>query len=151
MDLKYEVFETTDQPTMCMRTRARVEDLPRVIGQAYGAIGEYIAANGLEMSGAPYVAYFNLDMQNLDIELGFPITKTNEGNGIVVPGVIPAGRKVSALYTGPYSEMAPAYDGMQEFIKNNNWQSSGVVYEHYLNGPETPPAGQQTLIVFLLK
>ncbi len=151
MEFKFEIFETADQPVMCIRTHARVEDLQRVIGQSYGAISEFIAANGLEMSGAPYVAYFSMDMQNLDLELGFPVTKSNDGNGIVVPGVIPAGRKATTLFTGPYSQMAPAYDALNAFIKENNWEPTGAAYEYYLTGPETPEAEHKTQIVFPLK
>ncbi len=44
------------------------------------------------MNGAPYTAYFNMDMNNLDIEVGLPILdEVNPGDDIEF-GKIPAGK-----------------------------------------------------------
>lgn len=146
-----EVKEQPAQATLSIRTRAAVQDLPRVFGQGYEAIYRYLTELGEQPTGAPFAAYYNMDMENLDIELGFPVTRELPGRVEIKAGQIPGGRVATCLYTGPYSDMAPAYEELSQWLKDNGYEASGVVYEQYLNGPETPPAELQTQIVFPLK
>jgi effector-binding domain-containing protein len=146
-----EWIETKDQPVLCIRTTARAEELPQLIGQSYGTIMQVMAEKGLQYSGEPYVAYYNLDMQNLDVEMGFPLAESAEGKGEVKPGVIPAGKKATTLYVGPYPEMSRAYEALTKFVQEQGLEPTGVAYEHYLNGPDTPPAELKTRIVFPVK
>ncbi|MCL4560200.1 MAG: GyrI-like domain-containing protein [Chloroflexi bacterium] len=139
------------QPALIIRTHTPVEGLPQVIGQVYAKLDQYLGELGEALAGEPYVAYHNLDMQNLDVELGFPVAKMLPGKGEIQAGEIPAGRMVSCLYTGPYSEMGKAYEEINQWIKDHGYEATGLVYEHYLTGPETPQAEHQTRIVFVLK
>ncbi len=111
-----EWVETQDQPVLCIRVNTRVEELPQLIGKSYETIMQVMAENGIQLSGEPYVAYFNLDMENLDVEMGFPVATTGDGKGEVKPGVIPGGRKATTLFVGPYPEMASAYEALTKFV-----------------------------------
>ncbi len=112
---------------------------------------QVMAENGIQLSGEPYVAYFNMDMNNLDVELGFPIETAGEEKGEVKPGVIPGGKKASTLYIDPYSEMASAYEALTSFVQEQGFEPTRVAYEHNLTGPEIPPAEHKTRIVFPIK
>jgi effector-binding domain-containing protein len=151
MDLEINEYRSADQPVLCIRTTCKVEDLPTLIGASYGRIMEVLSRTGQQLAGEPYVAYFNLDMKALEVEMGFPVAQNGAGDGDVVAGFIPGGMKVSALYTGPYQQMAPAYDQLTRYAQEHGYEPTGVAYEHYLNGPETPPEQLQTRIVFPLK
>jgi effector-binding domain-containing protein len=140
------------QPVLSIRTHSRVEDLPALIGKSYGGIMAYLQELGEQPAGMPFVAYYSLDMQNLDIEIGFPVAKALAGKGEVQPSEVPEGLFASNLYTGPYEQMPPAYEALTEFVKANGYEPTGVAYEYYLNGPmDTTPEGLQTRIVFPLK
>jgi effector-binding domain-containing protein len=151
MEYKIELIQTEDQPTICIRTTTRVENLPPLIGNSYCQIMEIAGKNGINLTGAPYIAYFNMDMENLQVEMGFPVDKTYEAMDNVVAGVIPAGKKITTLYTGPYEQMVPAYEQLTQWAKDHSQDPTGVSYEYYLNGPETPPEQLQTRIVFPIK
>ncbi len=151
MKSSIEVVQTESQPILCIHKTCRVEELPLIIGPAYGQIIGIMAKQGEQPSSAPYVAYFNMDMQALQVEIGFPVSKDLQSDGDVEAGVIPAGKSIACLYTGPYSEMAPAYDNMGKFAAENKYELTGVAYEYYLNGPESPPAELQTRIVMPIK
>lgn len=151
MQTQIEVIQTEDQPTLCIHKTCRVEELPQIIGPAYGQIVGVMASQGEQPSIPPYVAYFNMDMQALQVEIGFPVSKPLTAQGDVEAGVIPGGKSVACLYTGPYSEMEPAYAQMSVYAAENHYEPTGVAYEYYLNGPETPPAELQTRIVLPLK
>jgi effector-binding domain-containing protein len=134
-----------------IRTRASVEDLGRVLGEAYGAIAQYMAEIGEQCVGPPFAAYYNEDMQDLDLEIGCPVARELPGRGEVQAGEIPAGRFATCLHVGPYSEIEPAYNALSQWMGENDHKPTGVAYEMYLNDPqETPPEELQTLVMFPL-
>jgi effector-binding domain-containing protein len=152
MSYQCEVKEQPVQKTLSIRTRAAVQDLPQVFGAGYGAIAQYLGELGEQPIGPPFAAYYNMDMDNLDVELGFPVARQLPGRAEMKAGQIPGGRAATCLYTGPYSDIGPAYEHLSQWMQDQGYESSGVVYEFYLNDPEqTPPAELQTQIVFPLK
>jgi effector-binding domain-containing protein len=147
-----EVKEQHAQPTLVIRTRTPVQELPTVIGGAYGAIAQYLGELGEPPAGPPFTAYFNQDMQNLDVEIGFPVSRALPGRGEIHASEIPGGKVATCLYTGPYSGMEPAYNALFQWMEANGYQATGVAYEVYLSDPdETPPEELQTQIVFPVK
>ncbi len=144
-----ESKQQAEQPVLSIRTRTPQQGLPQQIGRGYQAVMAQLAALNEQPAGEPFIAYYNMDMQNLDIEIGFPVSRPLPGQGEVQPGVIPAGTIATCLYTGPYNEMPPAYEALNAWIKDNGFQPTGTVYEFYPNNPmDTPPAELQTRIVF---
>jgi hypothetical protein len=79
MSYHSEVKEQPTQKTLSIRTRAAVQDLPQVFGAGYGKIGQYLGELGEQPSGPPFAAYYNMDMDNLDVELGFPVARQLPG------------------------------------------------------------------------
>ena len=130
------LMQEMSQPTLVVRTHAAVQDLPQVIGQSYGLIAQYLAELGELAAGVPFVCYHNLDMQNLDVEIGFPVPAALPAKGSVQPSRIPAGPTVSCIHRGPYAAMAPVYEEMTEWIDKNGLAATNIVYECYLNSPE---------------
>src|SRR4030042_2762496 len=112
MDYQCEVKEQPAQLTVSIRTRAAVQDLPQVIGGAYGTIVQYLGEVGEETSGPPFVVYYNMDMQDLDMEIGFPLSKRLAGKGEVKSSGIPGGKVATCLYVGPYDGIGSAYEGL---------------------------------------
>ena len=103
-------------------------------------------------SGAPFVAYYNMDMGDLDIEVGFPTNKPLSGKDEVKPGEMPAGRYAMTMHVGPYNEIDPAYNALRAWMAKKGYEAAGTAYEMYLNHPShTPPAALQTQILFPLK
>lgn len=145
-----EILQKAEQPTICIRTMTKVEDLPLLIGSSYGQMAAYLNGLGEFMSDMPFVAYHNMDMQNLDVEIGFPLARPLPGKGAILPGVIPAGKRVFCLYRGAYSELEPVYAEMSQWIADNNYTPVGTAYEHYYNGPEFPENELLTMIVMPL-
>jgi len=139
LDYKVEVVEQEAINSLVVRTRCPVNDLPKAIGEGYGLIMGYLGELGKYPSDAPYVAYFNMDMQDLDIEMGFPVAEEIEGKGTVVKSQVPAGRYAVCMYKGPYSDIGSAYDAVMLWLEENSLQYSGTAYEFYLNDPASVP------------
>ena len=147
--MNIEVVERKFQPTLCVRTITSVEKLPQLIGPSYQRIMTYMEQMGEEMDGEPYVGYFNMDMQHLDVEIGIPVDKVLPGMEDITPGELPMGEVVTALYKGPYGEMEKAYNEIFAWINTNGYKPTGPSYEKYYNSPaEVPESELLTRIEF---
>ena len=152
MSYQIEFTEQKEQPALSVRTRTAVGNLSTEMGKAYGAIFPMIGQAGAAPAGAPFAAYYNMDMQDLDVEIGVPVSHPIAGRGEVRESAIPAGKQASCLYKGPYTEIGPAYDALTKWVGDNGYAATGVCYEFYLNSPgEVPDSELLTNIVFLLK
>lgn len=147
-----EVKERESQLVMSIRTNSSVQDLPQVLGKSYGEIAQYLGGLGECPAGPPFVAYYNMDLQNLDIEIGFPVSKKIDGKENIKLSQIASGKYASCLYMGPYNEIESAYSELSQWIEDNGYKSTGVAYEIYLNDPsQTSPQDLKTEILFPLK
>lgn len=147
-----EVIETKEQPVLSIKTVTSVDKLPMIIGEAYHKIGSYLGDLQKAPVDAPFVAYYNMDMENLQVELGFPVPAGISGKDNIEESVIPAGKKVTCLHKGPYGELKKTYDMISQYLLDNHLDPTGVVYEYYYNSPEDVPESElMTRIVFLLR
>jgi len=152
MSYDCQLIELQVQPTLAVRTRTAVQHLPEAHERAFGAIMQRLGEQREQPAGPPYAAYFNMDMQDLDVELGFPVARELAGKGEVQPSKMPTGKAASCVHTGPYGEIESAYVALLQWMQQNGHQPSGVAYEVYLNDPEqTPPEQLQTRIIFPLE
>jgi len=134
-----EILEKPEQPILSIRIRTSVSDLPKHIGAGYGKMEEYIKKEGKFLSGIPFVAFHSFDdMTDMDVEIGFPIAAPLSGADEIKAGVIPAGKVVSCMYLGPYSQMESLYNEIMDWLQKNNYEMVLPSYEFYYNGPEVP-------------
>jgi effector-binding domain-containing protein len=149
MDYKCEVVEKLAQPVLSIRTRVAVQNLPETLGKGYTAIGQYLESLGKAPAGAPFVIYYNMDMEDLDMEMGFPVSGVLPGKGEIEYREIPAGKYATCLHTGPYNELGAAYEALTKWVNEEGYEVSGTAYEYYLNDVNvTPPQDLQTLLTF---
>lgn len=149
---KFQVTEQPAQPVLSVRKRTSVGNLPQELGKAYGAIIEYLNEIGEQPLNVAFAAYYNMDMENLDVEMGFPVPKVLPGKGEIKTGEIPAGKQVFYLHKGSYNTMEPAYHAMMQWIEENGYIPTGVSYEFYYNSPgEVDESELLTKIMFPLK
>ncbi|MHB1134443.1 MAG: GyrI-like domain-containing protein [Chloroflexota bacterium] len=152
MQTECQIVEQPARPTLYVRRQVAVQNMPQTLGQAWGAIMQYLGELGEQPAGAPYVAYHNMDMQNLDIEAAFPVARPLPGRGDVQAGELPAGRYATCVHAGPYNELGMTYEALTKYMAEQGQQPVGVAYEVYLNDPQTtPPQDLQTQVLFSLK
>ncbi len=146
-----EIKGQPKRPTLSVRTHAVVQDLPQLFGQIYGALMQYLGEMGEQPTGEPFAAYYNLDMQDLDIEIGFPVARQLPDRGNIKSGALPAGQFATTMHIGSYDTLNLAYAALTQYVKANGYEPTGVAYEFYFSGPETPPEEIRTQIMFPLK
>ncbi len=147
-----ELQEFSVRPALSIRTRTPIQDLPQVLGAAYGTIMHYLGELGEQPAGAPFTAYYSMDMTDLDLEIGLPVARNLPGRDTIQASELPGGRVATCRYTGPYDTIAAAYEALSAWMAEQGHIPTGVAYENYLNDPaDTPPEALQTMIVFPLK
>jgi effector-binding domain-containing protein len=147
-----EVRSQERQPVLSVRTRTHVDHLPQAMAKAYAAIVQYMGELGTYPSGPPFAAYFNTDMEDLDVELGMPVAEEQPGKDDIQASEIPAGQVVTCVHVGPYSALEPSYSALSEFVHEQGLEPTGVAYEIYLDDPQSIPEEEmKTRIVFPLK
>ena len=151
MGYKFEVEDVEPQQVLSIRTRTSLEEMPLKLGKSLETIIAYLGSLGKQPSGAPFVAYYNMDMSDLDIEIGFPVSESLEGSGDIASNIIAGGKKAFCMYKGSYSNLKSVYEKMATWMSKNNHQPTGVAYEFYYNSPmEVPESELLTKIVFPL-
>lgn len=135
--MNYEIIveDLKQQNTLSIRRRTSVELLPTVVGDTYMKIVGYMSELGLTPSEAPFTAYYNMDMNDLDVEMGFPVDKEYPAKEDIFAGEIPEGKYITCMYKGPYAEMTKPYDAMAKWLKDNHFEAVGISYEIYYNSP----------------
>lgn len=152
MQYECKIADWTSQPTVSIRTRSSVQTIGKTLGDAYGRIGQYLGELGEQPTGPPYTAYYNEDMEDLDVEIGMPVGKKLPGRGDIDSGEMPQGQVATCLHIGPYTDISPAYAALSEWVKEHGYEASGVAYEVYLDDPAlVPPNELKTQIAFVLK
>lgn len=151
MGYSCELNQQAATPTLCVRTHSPVAQLPQLLGRTFGEIMAYLGRKGEQPSGMPYVAYRNMDMANLDVEIGFPVARRLPGDGHILAGEIPEGTVASTLHVGPYDKVEAAYNDLRAFAEKRGWKPTGVSYEFYFDGPEVPPEKTRTRVMFPVK
>lgn len=152
MSFIFEIIETEVQPVLSVKKVTAVSNLPQELGKAYSSIIAYLTELGEQPQGPAFSAYYNMDMEKLEVEMGFPVTKEIAGKGDILASHIPAGKKATCMYKGSYKDMERTYAAMTEWMNANGHVPTGVVYEFYYNSPtEVPESELLTKIEFLLQ
>ena len=149
MFIACELTELPNQAILSVRRRTPVQSLPQVIGEAYQSIARYLAKLGEQPSGPPFAAYYNMDIQDLDVELGFTVTESIPGDNDITSSKLPGGKAAKAVHLGPYCDVEPTYDALMQWIKDHGYEWTGVAYEFYINDPNDTPAAELQTEIFL--
>ncbi|MEH7107854.1 MULTISPECIES: GyrI-like domain-containing protein [Bacillaceae] len=147
-----ELLEQMIQPVLTIRVKTTMDLLPKLIGESFMQITSYLNELGEGPIGAPYAAYYNMDIQNVEVEVGFPVAGLFPDRDKIRAGLIPPGKVASYMYKGPYSEMESAYQEIINWIADHGYERSDVYYEYYYNSPgEVEESELLTRIVIPLK
>ena len=147
-----ETILQTERHTLTIRTRTKAEDLPQLIGKAYKDLWGYLAEKNELVIDMPFVAYHNMDMQDLDVEIGVVVKKAMPEKGAIKPGIIPEARALLCIHRGAYDQVCSTYEDMLETAKTKGYEIAGVAYEYYYNAPDEFPMDEMlTRIVLPVK
>jgi effector-binding domain-containing protein len=129
-----------------------MKDLPAVIPQLIGKVAPYLAELGKTSMKPPFVAYYNEDGDNLDVQIGWITAEQLKGKDEIVSGTIGGGKAVSVMYIGAYRDLWEAHDAAHKFIAEKGYQHAHQAYEIYIDDPTNVPESElRTQVVVMIK
>jgi effector-binding domain-containing protein len=131
-----EIIDRVPSIALTIRVQTPVSNMPVVIGESYGKMLAYLQKEGRFLSAIPYVAFYNMEMNNLDVEMGFPLSSPLPDSSDMKMKSVPGGKAVMCMYLGPYQEMEPTYNEVMEKIAEMGYEPTYPSYELYYNGPQ---------------
>ncbi len=144
-----EIRNVEDRNSLSIRLTTAGSELPGRIGECYGEIWAYMSRKGIKAIGMPFVLYHNMDMNNLDVDIGWQIEQDDPGEGRIRQMVVTGGEVLYAMHAGPYSALEDTYREVMAYIGENKIKTAEWMYEIYLNSPEdTPEENLKTEIYF---
>jgi len=114
----------------------------------------FLVEKGVEIAGAPYLAYTNgnADFTQCDIEFGIPIGEEIAIDGEFFMSKTFEGRAITAMHKGAYKDLDVVYAALMEYMAENKLESTGVYYDYYISNPLDTPEGELlTQVIFPLK
>lgn len=123
------------------------------LGAAYGEIGRFMAANGIEFSGTPLSISRSQNPNSYEFDAAIPVDDAEiVPRGNVRLGETPSGPAVRAIHKGPYSKMSETIQKVSAFIAVQRLVHSGVTWEHYISDPGATPENELiTHVYFMLE
>ena len=147
-----EIKDMNEKLALMIRKNTPVQNMPEVLGASYREIIQYVKDVGAKEPIESFVIYHNMDMSNLEIDVGFTVSERLPGRGYIKMSSIPAGKYAVALHEGPYDTLTNTYNELVDFVEKEGFEVDDWVYEVYLNDPtENPEEAPRTMIYFPLK
>jgi effector-binding domain-containing protein len=158
MIMEIEPGQQLSQPVLSIKAKVPEKALPEFVTKSYEKIISYLDELGEKPNGIPFIAYYNIDTENLrgdgtwNMEVGFPVSKVWPAKGEIKPAEILKGKTISCIYKGAYTGLGEAYSKLTEWINKNNHHSLNISYEYFYNSPaDVPEEELLTRIVLLIK
>lgn len=145
------------------RSQVTMQELPAAMDQL-SEVFTWLESKGVAPTGAPFLRYLVIDMEaKLEIDVALPVANAMTGEGRMIADVLPAGRYVTLLSTGDYSNLVAVvaevlawaekkslvWDKWPASPRGEGWRAR---IETYLTNPaeEPDPEKWQTELAFLL-
>ena len=144
---KIELFEQPVKHTLSVRTTIPFHCFPATAQEVYCSILEHLGRRNNYPAGEPFVCYHNTDLENLDVEMGFPVSELVSGYDNIHSNLIPAQKTVSGLFLGAYEQTDLLLFEMLNWITEHGYNQQGKIYHYYLNNEDRDPNELLTRIV----
>lgn len=128
-----------EQPTLVVREKLPVADIPAFLGRAYGMIGAVMGRAGGKMAGMPFARYTRLGEAEFEVEAGFPLVAPVDGSGEVEAATLPSGPAAAVWHIGPYETLEVTYGAVEAWLAERSLEPDGPPWEAYYSDPHDQP------------
>ena len=150
MEILVEQLE--EQLVAVISTTTSQQEIGTKVGENFGKIIQYLGKQQQNPIGAPFVAYYSLDPENLQVDFGFPVAEALPETNIIKLKKTPAGKVVTCIHKGSYTTLGETYETMTTYMQKENIEPTMIAYEYYLNNvTEVPEEALLTKVVLYTK
>lgn len=150
----FEIKSLDAQKAFTMKAEVQTSEISAKMGEMYKKLYSYLGENHIQPVGPPFAVYYSFDPSGKTVfEAGVPVASVQKSPTDIVFKEYPAMKVLKTLYVGEYEKMAPVYEKMEQYLKDQKLESTNMVWEVYLTDPATvkSPADNQTLIYYCIK
>ncbi len=137
MTNQIEVRELAEQPTVSIREQVQRDMVNDMLAQRVTEIEAFVAGRRGQSQGNPFARLHNygeVERDDLDVEVGVPVAEAVEcpAASEYASSMLPAGPAAVLRYRGDYEDIGAAYEQLQAWIRENEYEAQGAPWEHYL-------------------
>jgi effector-binding domain-containing protein len=132
-----EIVDLPERHAAVIGIDGRVDELPRLMGEAFRLTAQAIGDSGAVIAGPPFARYHGFG-ERIQAEVGFPFSGKLVPSDRVRETTLPGGRLVTTAHVGPYEELAQAWDRAAAWMREHALTTTSAPWECYLTGPDEP-------------
>lgn len=147
MSFQCERVSLEARPALTRRWQTTMDALPKAFDETFSGLMAYMMELGKYPAGPPFAAYHRIDGQDVDVELGVPLSEALPGRDSIEASRMQGGEMATTLLVGPYDGLHEAYAALMGWIQEQGLEVAGAPFEQYLNNPaETTPDKYETRV-----
>jgi AraC family transcriptional regulator len=139
MGLDVEIREIDPQPFMAIQFNSSQSELGQHFGEVLPAAFGHVMGQGAEPAGMPVAQYLHVDLDNMEVLAGVPVTEPLPESDRVKNGTLPGGRVAVTRHVGPYDTLGETWRGLESWIAENGREGNGAPWESYVTDPGSEP------------
>jgi effector-binding domain-containing protein len=130
----YEILTANlpESEGVAIRTTIPMTELQDFFNRAFLELSEVIRAGGAYPVGPPFVRYYSVTSQSVDVEAVMTCDKKVAVSGRVKPLHLNASQAAVVRHVGRYDKLKPAYDAITQWMSNNGKQAIEAPREVYV-------------------
>ena len=129
--------EIESQHAAVVSGTCRMDEVGKFVGQAFERVLSVLAREAVAVDGKPFARYDMVD-GGFRVEAGFPCPPNLYLDGVVHTITLPGGTAAVTTHVGAYSDVAAAYQAIEQWFATSGHRPTGAPWETYLDGPEVP-------------
>ena len=130
-----EIVEHPKRTAAVVRVEGRLDELPKLMGEAFHLTEQAIGESGAVVAGPPFARYLEFG-ERVIAEVGFPFEGTLVPTDRVWEATLPGGRLVTTTHVAPYDQLGQAWERTMAWISEHELVATGPGWECYLTGPD---------------
>jgi AraC family transcriptional regulator len=127
------------KPFLFVRRRVAPAEIPKAVGEGFGAVMGYGHSVGAVFAGRPLTRYPEMSPGMMTLDIGFPLAAPVAGNGTVECGTLSGGAVVFGIHEGAYNELGQSYTALEKWMDANGVRPAGAPWESYITDPAEHP------------
>jgi len=140
MVMPYEVIITQQDPQLVVAVKfhTKLSQITTDISAGFSTLVQGLGRTGITPIGTPMILYHHVIDQESegDVEIAIPIENAFVDDGDVRGRELEGGTMATVLHRGRYTEIAPAYHSLTQWVSENGYEIVGPTREIYLNDPQ---------------
>lgn len=122
------------QSVLVLKSKAETKKLADAIKSTLNKVEAYMKAKSIAATGLPLTKTLMYKQGEVEFQSGFPVAKTQKGDGEFEVIELPAGKAAKTVHTGPSDQTPRAYEALHQWMIPNKKKPAGQPWEVYTGG-----------------